>query len=130
MVTARSTRQKRALDAVLDRAAGFRSAQELHAELRAEGERVGLTTVYNQLRQLVEAGEVDARRAEDGEVRYRRCASSRHHHHLVCRDCGRTVEVEAPAVERWAAQQAAAHGFADIEHTLEVVGTCGACAGA
>lgn len=124
----RSTRQKRALAAVLDSSASFRSAQDLFTDLRARGENVGLTTVYNQLRALAEAGELDALRSPDRETLYRRCDSVNHHHHLVCRDCGRTVEVEGPEVERWAASVAHIHGFVDVTHTLEIEGTCGNCA--
>jgi Fur family transcriptional regulator, ferric uptake regulator len=124
----RSTRQKRALAAVLGSSAGFRSAQDLHGELRARGENVGLTTVYNQLRGLVEAGEVDALRNDDGETLYRRCDTGGHHHHLLCRACGRTVEVEGPEVERWADRVAGEHGFVEVVHTLEIVGTCAQCA--
>jgi Fur family ferric uptake transcriptional regulator len=123
----RSTRQKRALASVLDSSASFRSAQDLFADLRARGETVGLTTVYNQLRALAEAGEVDALRADDGETLYRRCATEEHHHHLVCRACGRTVEVEGPEVERWAAKVAAGHGFVEVTHTVEILGTCAVC---
>lgn len=106
----------------------FRSAQELHALLRAEGEAVGLTTVYRTLASLAEAGEVDAIAREDGETVYRLCAGPTHHHHLVCRECGRTVEVEGPAVERWASRVAAEHGFAEVSHTIEIFGRCPACA--
>jgi Fur family ferric uptake transcriptional regulator len=130
MTAQRDTRQKRALAAVLDASEGFRSAQDLHADLLARGERVSLTTVYNQLRALADAGEVDTRRTGDGETVYRRCGTDHHHHHLVCRDCGTTVEVEGPAVERWADRVAAAHGFVDMDHTVELVGTCARCAGA
>ena len=42
----------------------------------------------------------------------------------VCRECGRTVEIEGPAVESWADTVAAQHGFRDVSHTLEVFGTC------
>lgn len=125
----RSTRQKRALAAVLDASDSFRSAQELFGELRAHGENVGLTTVYNQLRALTEGGEVDAIRADDGETLYRRCITGQHHHHLLCRQCGRTVEVEAPEVERWAERVARGNGFVDVSHTLEIFGTCVECAG-
>jgi Fur family transcriptional regulator, ferric uptake regulator len=124
----RSTRQKRALAAVLEASDGFRSAQELHAELRAQGENVALTTVYNQVRALAEAGELDALRSDDGETRYRRCASDEHHHHLVCRDCGSAIEVEGPEVERWAAKTGTMNGFVDVTHTLEIIGTCPNCA--
>jgi Fur family ferric uptake transcriptional regulator len=124
----RSTRQKRALAAVLDASDGFRSAQDLHAELQAQGENIALTTVYNRVRALAEAGELDAIRGNDGETRYRRCASDEHHHHLVCRHCRRAVEVESPEVERWAARTGQHHGFTDIAHTVEILGTCPDCA--
>jgi Fur family ferric uptake transcriptional regulator len=123
----RSTRQKRALADVLDDAGSFRSAQELFTELRSRGEKVGLTTIYNQLRVLAETGAVDALRTDDGETLYRRCNTENHHHHLVCRDCGRTIEIEGPEVERWAGQVAAAHGFVNLTHTIEIFGTCAAC---
>ncbi|HET9188566.1 MAG TPA: Fur family transcriptional regulator [Acidothermaceae bacterium] len=123
----RSTRQKRALAAVIDEAQEFRSAQELHEELRSRGEAVGLTTVYNQLRALADAGLVDTVRSPEGETLYRRCGTSSHHHHLVCRVCGRTVEVAGTTVERWAAKVAAEAGFVDVTHTLEVIGTCPDC---
>jgi Fur family ferric uptake transcriptional regulator len=124
----RSTRQKRALAALLDESDAFRSAQDLFAELRARGEDVGLTTVYNQLRGLAETGELDSLRSDEGETLYRRCATGSHHHHLLCRACGRTVEVEGPEVERWAESVARANGFVQVIHTLEIVGTCGRCA--
>lgn len=124
----RSTRQKRALAAVLDSSDSFRSAQELYTELRGRGENVGLTTVYNQLRALADSGDVDVLRSDEGESLYRRCTSAEHHHHLVCRHCGRTVEVAGPEVESWAEAVAADNEFVEVSHTLEVFGTCAACA--
>ena len=124
---ARSTRQRAAVSAALDEIEDFRSAQELHDMLKHRGDSVGLTTVYRTLQSLADAGEVDVLRTSDGEAVYRRCSSG-HHHHLVCRSCGSTVEVEGPAVERWANSIAAEHGFSDIAHTLEIFGTCGDCA--
>jgi len=123
----RSTRQRAAVVELLSRIDDFRSAQELHDELRKRGDGIGLTTVYRTLQSLAEAGEVDVLRTANGEAVYRRC-SSHHHHHLVCRHCGRTVEVEGPTVERWAEQIAQAHNFTDIDHTVEISGVCPACA--
>ncbi|MFE0027122.1 Fur family transcriptional regulator [Amycolatopsis sp. NPDC059021] len=119
----RSTRQRTAVVDLLNTIDGFRSAQELHDELRKRGDGIGLTTVYRTLQSLSEAGEIDVLRTESGEAIYRRC-SAHHHHHLVCRLCGRTVEVEGPAVERWAEKVAAENGFSDISHTVEIVGVC------
>ncbi|MFT4262338.1 MAG: Fur family transcriptional regulator [Nocardioides sp.] len=123
----RPTRQRLAVSAALGEAAGFSSAQEIRDALARRGEPVGLATVYRTLAALAEAGEVDMMRTEDGEAIYRRCSGT-HHHHLVCRACGRAVEVEGPAVERWAGAVATEHGFTDVSHTLELVGVCGDCA--
>jgi Fur family ferric uptake transcriptional regulator len=125
----RQTRQRTAVLALLDELDGFRTAQDLHALLRERGDAVGLATVYRALQALVDDGLVDVLRSEDGEAAYRRC-SPVHHHHLVCRSCGTTVEVADPPVERWAAKVAADHGFADVQHQLEVFGTCGTCTAA
>ena len=124
MVGARSTRQKRAIAAVLAASEGFRSVQDIHAQLRAGGERVGLTTVYNQLRALAAAGDVDVLRNEDGENLYRRCASDSHHHHLLCRICGATVEIDSHQLETLTENLAVEAGFSDVTHTVEIVGTC------
>jgi Fur family ferric uptake transcriptional regulator len=112
--------------AALETADDFRSAQEIHEQLRAAGDGVGLSTVYRTLQAMADAGEVDVLRSEAGEAVYRRC-STRHHHHLVCRSCGATVEVEGPTVERWTDAVAAEHGFTDVSHTVEIFGTCPDC---
>jgi Fur family transcriptional regulator, ferric uptake regulator len=122
----RNTRQRGEVLALLDETDDFRTAQQLHADLRERGAQVGLTTVYRTLQLLVEAGEIDVMRLPAGEQLYRRCGRS-HHHHLVCRDCGTTIEVEGPAVERWATKLAEQHGFSDVSHTLDVFGTCPRC---
>ncbi len=124
----RTTRQRTAVADLLARLDGFRSAQELHEILRSEGAGVGLTTVYRHVQALVDAGQLDVLRHADGEAVYRACASPTHHHHLVCRSCGAGVEVQGPAVETWTSQVAAEHGFTDVEHTLEIFGTCRTCA--
>jgi Fur family ferric uptake transcriptional regulator len=123
----RATRQRAAVSALLDRLDDFRSAQEIHDQLRRAGEGIGLTTVYRTLQALADGGEVDVLRTGGGEALYRRCASEAHHHHLVCRHCGATVEIEGPAVESWAQRVAEAHGFSDLSHTAEIFGLCRDC---
>jgi len=122
----RPTRQRRAVAAVLARSDDFRSAQEIHDLITTQGDSVGLATVYRTLAALADAGEVDMLRNEDGEAIWRSCSDT-HHHHLVCRSCGATIEVEGPAVERWTDAIARQHGFAAVSHTLEIFGTCPAC---
>lgn len=124
----RATRQAAAVREALAGRSGFTSAQDLHADLRSRGERVGLTTVYRRLQLLADSGDVDVLRTAGGESVYRICETGAHHHHLVCRSCGRAVEIEARSVEKWAGRLMERHDFVDIEHTVEVVGTCGTCA--
>src|ERR1700756_170207 len=124
----RSTRQRAAISALLDTLDDFRSAQELHDELRQRGENIGLTTVYRTLQSMAAAGLLDTLRTDTGESVYRRC-SEHHHHHLVCRSCGSTVEVGDHEGEGGAAQGGAKHGFSDVGHTIEIFGTCSDCAG-
>jgi Fur family ferric uptake transcriptional regulator len=123
----RSTRQRAAISALLDNRDEFRSAQELHDELRRRGDGIGLTTVYRTLQSMAAAGLLDTLRTDTGESLYRRC-SEHHHHHLVCRACGTTVEVQGGQVEKWTAEIASAHGFSDVSHTIEIFGLCAECA--
>ncbi|MEP7763635.1 Fur family transcriptional regulator [Sanguibacter sp. 25GB23B1] len=124
------TKQRAAITDLLDSVADFRSAQQLHELLRARGESTGLATVYRTLQNLADGGEVDILQTIEGENLYRRCARTEHHHHLVCRSCGATVEIDGPTVESWAALVGSQHGFSDIEHTIELFGTCSACTSA
>ena len=123
----RRTRQRAAVAEILSDQHDFRTAQQIHDDLRHHGERIGLTTVYRTLQLMTDAGELDAIRTNEGETAYRRCSTDHHHHHLVCRVCGRTVEVSGPAVERWANAVAEEYGFREISHDLEIFGTCNTC---
>lgn len=123
----RQTRQRAAVAEILESQEEFRSAQEIHDLVRQRGDSVGLTTVYRTLQAMAEDGQVDVIVRGDGESVYRRCSPS-HHHHLVCRVCRSTVELETPDVEQWAADVAARHGYGEVTHTVEVFGVCPRCA--
>lgn len=122
----RLTRQRQLVLDHLDNAAEFRTAQQVHAELAADGESIGLATVYRGLQWLTDAGLVDTIRTAEGETAYRRC-SPVHHHHLICRRCRRAVEVGGDILEHWSQQVAADHGFHEPEHFVEVYGVCADC---
>lgn len=122
----RNTRQKDAVRHTLGETVGFVSAQQLHHVLKNHGSTIGLATVYRALADLAEAGEADSLQSKDGELLYRACTTS-HHHHLICRVCGKTVEIEAEKVEKWADEVAGEHGFTQPTHTIDIFGTCSAC---
>ena len=125
--TSRVTRQGQAVLNVVDSSENFRSAQDIHAQLRSAGETVGLTTVYRHLALLTDEGQLDSLQTADGELVYRRCHSDGHHHHVVCRRCGRGTEVELPDLEQWAEATAHDLGYSDVTHTVEIFGLCATC---
>lgn len=126
-VQRRKTSQRAEIADLLSGTDEFVSAQELHASLRSSGSTVGLATVYRALQEMTTVGAVDAVRNENGEVLYRRCAVPSHHHHLVCRTCGRTQEISAPGVEQWARTVADEFGYTDVDHNVELFGRCASC---
>lgn len=122
----RNTPQKQAVKHALGEATGFVSAQQLHQTLKAHGSTIGLATVYRTLADLAQAGEADSLPSKDAEVLYRACTTS-HHHHLICRKCGLTLEIEAQNLEKWADQVASEHGFSQPSHNIDIFGVCANC---
>ena len=123
-IAVRSTRQAKAVTAVLPALPGFRSAPEIHAALRGAGERIGLATVYRQLRFMAAQGTADTIRGASGERLYRQRRVSAPHYHLACRACGVSVEVDASEVRRWAERVAAQAGFSSVADTVQLSGLC------
>lgn len=122
----RNTWQREAVRDALESNDGFLSAQSLHSQLRTAGSPIGLATVYRALADLAVEGEADSLQQE-GESLYRACTPGQHHHHLICRNCGLTVEIEADEVERWAKSIAAQNGFTQANHVVDVFGLCANC---
>ena len=124
----RRTRQRTAVTRVLAGRPAFRTAQEIHELLLTLGAPVGLATVYRTLQSLAEAGDVDVIRTPAGQSAYRDCSRSpQHHHHLVCRSCGASIEVSFDAFEGALGELAARHGFRDVLHEVTLFGLCARC---
>ncbi|MGA0567667.1 Fur family transcriptional regulator [Rathayibacter sp. KR2-224] len=123
----RNTWQREAVREALTSNEGFVSAQSLHSELRDHGSPIGLATVYRALADLASEGDADSLQSPDGEALYRACSTTGHHHHLICRRCGLTVEIGADDVEQWAQRVASVHGFTDARHVVDVFGLCENC---
>jgi Fur family ferric uptake transcriptional regulator len=110
----------------LKRQGRFTSAQSIYQMLRKDGESTGLATVYRTLQKAAAKNAVDVLRTDEGEALYRLCETG-HHHHLICTNCRKTVEVEGSAVEKWANTVAKTHGFKKVTHVVELFGLCAKC---
>lgn len=126
----RTTRQRTAVVGILRELNTFASAKTIHEELQKKEAKVGLTTVYRTLQALADIDAVDVLRMANGETLYRQCLSDEHHHHLVCTQCGHTVEIDGGPVEKWAIEVARSHGYQLTGHDAEIYGLCKKCANA
>lgn len=106
----------------------FLSAQQIHKILSNQTSNVGLATIYRRLERLSSEGKVDAIISPSGERLYRRCGQVEgHHHHLICRTCGATQEIDLDVVESVTEKIAKKYGYEDVSHDLEIFGICRNC---
>ena len=123
----RSGGARHAVIALLGRQACCLSAQEIFDRLRADGRMIGLASVYRVLDLLVEEGL--AQRVEiDGITRFEPAlADGGHHHHLVCRDCGKVEAFADERLERALRAVEEKTGYASAGHDVLLRGECGEC---
>jgi Fur family ferric uptake transcriptional regulator len=104
------------------------SAQELHDQLRRARRPVGIASVYRALEALVELRLVKRVDAGDGIARYEPAlADGDHHHHLVCRDCGKVEAFSDSRLERAIDRVAGGLGYTVDEHEVVLTGACADC---
>lgn len=123
----RPTRQRLAVLRVVDGLDVFADAQAIHERLVSMGERVSLSTVYRSLAALADGGAVAVMRSHDGTMLFHRCPGRQSRHHLVCRSCGRALELPEEPVRHLIQQWAHAADFDSLELVLDVSGVCGEC---
>ncbi|MCD8339566.1 MAG: ferric iron uptake transcriptional regulator [Burkholderiales bacterium] len=102
------------------------SAEEVYKILVAEGEDVGLATVYRVLSQFAQAGILVRRTFEPGNAVFE-LDDGAHHDHLICEMCGRVEEFIDPEIEKRQKDIAEAHGFKLHDHSMALYGICASC---
>ncbi len=104
------------------------SAQEIFDQLRKARRPVGIASVYRALEALAELRLVKRVDAGDGIARYERATpDGDHHHHLVCRDCGKVEAFSDLRLERAIDRVAGGLGYSVEEHEVVLVGACADC---
>lgn len=99
------------------------SAEDIYRTLIGEGEDIGLATVYRVLTQFEQAGLLERHHFESGKAVFE-LASSSHHDHLVCLQCGRVEEFYDAEIEKRQVRIAKDRGFTIHEHSLALYADC------
>jgi Fur family transcriptional regulator, ferric uptake regulator len=122
------TQQREAVADVVFNSPDHLSIEDIEAELKGRGERIGKATIYRTMEILVRSGLVEEHDFGEGFKRYEHLFGQQPmHEHLICTNCGKVVEFQSPEVLRVREEAAAVHGFRPSRHRLEVYGLCGEC---
>ena len=103
------------------------STEELARLVRKRDSRIGYTTVYRTLKLLAECGLASEVEFHDGIARFEHQYNRRSHHHMVCTECGGSVEFFSPEVDRIEREIGRKHHYLTTRHTFQVYGLCEDC---
>lgn len=104
------------------------TALDLEEELRDRDGAVGRASVYRALEQLEQLGLVQRIEVCRGTAGFERIdPTGHHHHHAICRDCGRMVPFEDPTLEKALDKVAGTMSFDVTEHDVVLRGRCDRC---
>jgi Fur family ferric uptake transcriptional regulator len=106
---------------------GHRSVEEIYKTVRQADPRVGYTTVYRTMKLLAECGLAREIDLADGITRYEHLFNHEHHDHMICMECGTSIEFFNADIE--SVQDAASEqlGFKVLDHKLQIYGVCREC---
>ena len=106
---------------------GHRSVEDILRVVREQDPRVGYTTVYRTMKILTDSGLAREIDLADGITRYEHLYNHEHHDHMICMDCGASIEFfndDIEALQDLASEQL---GFKVLDHKLQIYGSCSAC---
>ncbi len=103
------------------------STDELHRLVKKKDPRIGFTTVYRTLKLLSECGLASEVAFHDGIARFEHQYNRRSHHHMVCTECGSSVEFFSPEVDKLEQEIGRKHHYLTTRHTFQIYGVCEEC---
>jgi Fur family ferric uptake transcriptional regulator len=103
------------------------STDELHRLVQKKDVRIGYTTVYRTLKLLAECGLASEVAFHDGIARYEHQYNRRSHHHMVCTQCGSSVEFFSRDVGHLEQEIGRKYRYLATRHTFQIYGICEDC---
>ena len=123
----RLTGPRQAVAQLIAHRRGHFTAADLLADAQVARLRVGRATVFRTLELLTEVEALERLDLPSGEHAYVACEPEQHHHHVVCRLCGKSVEVKDAGLQSVVAEIGRRSGFQIDSHRLELYGLCNEC---
>jgi Fur family ferric uptake transcriptional regulator len=121
-----STRPREQITDILRTHRRYLSAAEVFGLLKKAGGKASLSTVYRTLDLMQAKGEASLRTDDRGEASFVICEPT-HHHHAICRQCGKVEDIACQAIEHLTNDLLSHHSFALDDHAMEFYGRCAAC---
>ena len=123
----RATASRRAVAELIASRDGAFVTADLVADSRRRRMGVARATIFRTLELLVTLGSVERLDLPSGNHSYVRCGSRRHHHHLVCSRCQRSVDLEDLGMGAIVAEAERRTGYRIDSHRVELFGLCPSC---
>lgn len=103
------------------------SAEEIYDIVKINFPDIGLATVYRTLIVLDELKIISKINFDDGCDRYEMIAEKHQHHHLICKKCGKVIEVSEDLLEKLEKTVEKNYEFKIIDHNVKIYGLCKKC---
>src|SRR5260370_35866323 len=106
---------------------GHRSVEDIYRVVREEDPRIGYTTVYRTMKILADCGLAREIDLADGIMRYEHLYNHAHHDHLICMQCGKSIEFYKSEIEALQDEASEQLWFKGLDHKLQIYGLCNDC---
>jgi Fur family ferric uptake transcriptional regulator len=106
---------------------GHRSVEDIYRAVRERDPRIGYTTVYRTMKILAECGLAREIDLADGITRYEHLFNHAHHDHMICMQCGNSIEFYNSEIEETQDSASEQLGFKVLDHKLQIYGICRNC---
>ncbi|WP_345243839.1 Fur family transcriptional regulator [Pontibacillus salipaludis] len=102
---------------------GYRTARDVKIMMEDKYPGISFDTIYRNLHLFVDLGLLEVTELE-GEKHFRMKCESKHHHHFICLDCGKTKEIHTCPMQQVSGEL---QDYSVENHKFEIYGKCPAC---
>ena len=107
------------------------STEEVYDLIKDKNPNMGIATIYRTLQLFEEIGLVYKHNFDDGCSRYEilspNCQEVHQHHHLLCKKCGKIIEVKEDLMNSLEEIIEKQYNFEILNHVVKFTGICSEC---